>query len=199
MFKNFFENYISLNLKDYPALGFNFEINKFLIFLSLGLCIACVFISYTQSTIAIFIKKLIRTEAFSEENAKTLSELGLGESKILKKLIMKDSGAIKKAVSVLGIKKLTYEEYVEAEKAKKEAKKRGESGTSGSVSLVSIDFSSAKFYINKDNKSYAEHAFMINNTSKIRTCLYCVLIFAFTFALIMLMPSLVEALNSVFS
>ena len=198
-FTDFYEKYLCLNVDDYLKLGFDLEINKLILVLSVGLCIACFYISFIQSNISLFLKKLIRSEAFSEEKSKTLGELGLSDNKTLRRLILKDSGVIKKAVSVLGIKKLTYEEYVEAEKAKKEAKKNKSSDPSKSVSSVNIDFNVAKFYIQQDNRAYADHAFTVNNSSIVKTLLYCVLILSFTLTFIFLMPSLLGAVGSIIS
>ena len=122
--KNFYEDYICLNLKDYPSIALDVEINKLLFFLAIGLCVACFILNYFQSNVSLFLRKLLRANAFSEENAKTLKDLGLNDNRVLAGLIKKDSGIIKKAVSVIGMKRLTYEEYRAAELERKRAKKK---------------------------------------------------------------------------
>ena len=81
--KNFYRNYICLNLNEFENLSADLEINKVLFFLALGICAACFVLNYYQSVISLFLKKLIRAEA-TAENAKTLSDLGLKENKTLK-------------------------------------------------------------------------------------------------------------------
>ena len=115
-FEKLYNDYICLNLGDYPNIGVNFEINKLLIFVFIGLCVACFIIGKNQANVSLLLKKLMRAEAFGEDNGKTLAELGLSDNKSVKTLIEKNSGVIKKVVSVKGIKKMTYEEYIEAER-----------------------------------------------------------------------------------
>ena len=121
--KEIYTKYISLNTKDYLGENFDFQINKVLILLAIGLCIACVFINYNQRLVSSLLRKLIRLDAFSEESSKTLKDLGLADHKATKALVSKNFGAIKRVLGVVGRKSLTYEEYIAAEKAKKEAKK----------------------------------------------------------------------------
>lgn len=120
--KTFYEKYLCLNLKDY-GFGIDFEINKILIILFVGLCIACFFVNYNQSNLALVLRKLIRSGAIGESNAKTLSELGLSSSKPVKKLLLKSGGPMKSIISYVGEVKLTYEEYIANEKAARAAKK----------------------------------------------------------------------------
>ena len=196
--KKFYEDYICLNLKDYPSIALDVEINKLLFFLAIGLCVACFILNYFQSNVSLFLRKLLRAEAFSEENAKTLKDLGLNDNRVLAGLIKKDSGIIKKAVSVIGMKRLTYEEYRAAELERKRTKKEksGEK-TPKDISTVEIDLNEAKFYISDDKRSYAEHAYKNNNGSVIKTLLYSVLILAFYLLIVFLMPSLLTAVNSI--
>ena len=204
--KEIYSKFFSLNLNDYANIGVNLEINKLLFFVFLGLCVACFIINYNQSVVALILKKLLRAEAHSEENAKTLSDLGLKESKTAKRLILKNSGSISRIISVCGIKKLTYEEYIEAEKQRKLQKKNKnkisknkEEGDSSNLSGANIenDVLSAKLYIPEDKKELAIRTYTNNSSSVIKTALYCVLLFAFYLALAFTMPSLLDAVNSI--
>jgi hypothetical protein len=197
-FEKLYNDYICLNLGDYPNIGVNFEINKLLIFVFIGLCVACFIIGKNQANVSLLLKKLMRAEAFGEDNGKTLAELGLSDNKSVKTLIEKNSGVIKKVVSVKGIKKMTYEEYIEAEKQRREAKKNKQSNP-GISDVISINFDEAKFYISPDMRSYAEHSFRANDGSVLKTSLYCVIIMVFFIALMAIMPSLLEAINSILS
>ena len=204
LLKEIYTKYISLNAKDYLGGNFDFEINKVLILLAVGLCIACVFINYNQSIVSRLLKKLMRLNAFSEENSKTLKDLGLSEHKPTKSLILKNSGALKRVLGVVGRKVLTYEEYIAAERAKKEAKKArltkkttenpsdSTKNTADSQSESEIDFSTAKFYVIPDSKDYAER-YVRRDSSPFKTAVYCVLILFFFAILIFTMPYLLKA------
>lgn len=211
-FKKIYIKYFSVNLNDYPNIKVDFEINKFLFFVALGLCFACFLINYYQLNISVLIKKLIRLEAFSEDKGKTLKELGLADHKPTKNLLLKNSGIIKKVVAVVGRKNLTYEEYIAAEKQKKASKKKSsfaidskennnsditaEKSTETKDTADEIDFSIAKLYIIPEMREYAEHS-MKNGSSHIKTALYCVLILVFFIALVLLMPSLLVLVNNI--
>ena len=206
LLKELYNKYFSLNLNDYPNIGVDLEINKLLFFVFIGICVACFIINYNQSNIALLLKRLMRAEAFSEENSKTLGELGLADNKSVKNLISKDSGIIKKVVSVVGKRKMTYEEYIESENQRKAAKRmKNAPSAENSSSDISSEGSSfdnmdsVKLYIAPDMKDYAEHTFENNNGSIIKTALYCILIFAFYLALVFIMPSLLDAVNSILS
>ena len=203
-FKKIYTKYFSVNLKDYSNIGINFEINKFLLLIALGLCVACIFINYYQGNISLLLKKLSRLEAFSEEKSKTLKELGLQNHNPTKRLILRDSGVIKKVVCIVGRKRLTYEEYIAAEKQKNKTKKRlvsksddencSENQNQPKTDEI-IDFSKARIYIIPEMRDYAEHS-LKNGASPVRAALYCVMIFAFFAILIVSMPSILSLINS---
>ena len=192
--KNFYRNYICLNLNEFKNLSADLEINKVLFFLALGICAACFVLNYYQSVISLFLKKLIRAEA-TAENAKTLSDLGLKENKTLKKLILKDSGVIKRAVTVIGLKRLTFEEYKNAEAQFKQAKKEKCKDVIR-PSVVEINFDEAEFYMTDEQRAYADHAYKTNDGSVVKTSLYCLLIIALYFVAVFLMPSILSAISN---
>ncbi len=122
-FEKIYNKYICLNLKDYSNIGFDLEINKLLFFITLGLIAACIIINYSESNVALMLKKLLRTESIGESNAKTLSDLGLERNYAVKFALSRSGGIINKIVRIFGKKTPTYEEYLEAERAKREAKR----------------------------------------------------------------------------
>ena len=232
MFKNFYEKYIEMNLKDY-GFKFDFDINKLIIVIFIGLCAACFFVYYNQSSMALALKKLIRAEAFGEGQGKTLAELGLTSSKPIKRILSKVSGPMSKLVSYVGARKMTYEEFMSLKKKKKTKKNQlqkvdenksdveetdnstvpvstlstdeaseasmTESSSLNSCDVYNIDFSTAKFYIYENMKDEALRAYNKNNSSLLKTILYCVLLLGFTIAVILLMPLILKAVSGIIS
>lgn len=200
-FKNIYDKYLCVNLRDYENLGLNLEINKLLFFVFVGLCIASVFISINQAKISLLIKKLIRSEAFSEQAAKSLSDLGLGNDKGIKSILSKQSGVITRIVSFVGYKKPTYEEYVEAQKAKKKnkylPKELKDNNDKNASLLLSPDFDTVSVYIDESQIDYAKHYYKTNSSSISKTIFSCVLIMVFYIAVMFLMPTLLELVNSI--
>ena len=123
MLKEFYHKYIELNLKDYPNIGIDLEINKLLFFVFLALIAASVFASYIQASIALMVKKLLRTSSFSEESSKTLADLGLDKHKTLKFALTRATGSAALIIREAGKRTPTYEEYIDIERREKELKK----------------------------------------------------------------------------
>lgn len=209
--KKLYTKYFSVNLHDY-GIDVNFEINKFLFFIAIGLCVACVLINYYQRNTALLLKKLIRLDAFSEEQSKTLSELRLSDNKAVKALILKNSGSVKKIVEVIGRKKVSYEEYITSEKQKKANKKHflrkktSAGDESGNIEPITsqgdgnvntdIDFSTAKMYILPQMRSYAERAIRFDS-SPVKTALYCLAILTFFAVIILTMPYILSIVSGI--
>jgi len=122
MLKEFYYKYIELNLKDYPNIGLDFEINKVLFFVFTALIIASVLASLMQSSVALMIKKLLRTSSFGEENARSLPDLGLDKNRFLKFALSRAKGSASLIIKEAGRVTPTYEEYIAAANAEKEKK-----------------------------------------------------------------------------
>ncbi|MBQ9070515.1 MAG: hypothetical protein IJY23_04125 [Clostridia bacterium] len=201
LLKNFYDNYISLNLKKFPNINVDIEINKLLFFVTVGLMIACFIINYYEMNVALLIKKLMRHGAFSEEQGRTLGELGLGDNKAVKSILSKNSGITKKIIFSTGKKIQTYEEYVLLEKERKAAKKLpGEERKKAIDTLnksLSLDFSSVRFYIPESSKGLAEHYYKTKNGSLLKTVLYCVLMLVFYVLVALLMPTLLNFIDGI--
>ena len=141
--KKIYNEYICVRLSDYKGFESDLQINKLLFFVFLGLCAACVIITYYNGTTALVLKKLVRIGAFGEEKGKTLSELGLGSSRAVKRVLSNKSGSVKHLILQAGAKKLSYEEYTELENSKKELK--GLSVVQISSSTCGTSFNSRRF------------------------------------------------------
>ncbi|MBQ2737372.1 MAG: hypothetical protein IJF38_01675 [Clostridia bacterium] len=124
MLENFYQKYIELNLADFFDIGFDFKINKVLFFAFLGIIVACIFTNYIESGISLTLKRLLRTESHSEQSAKTLSELGLKNSKCVRLAIGRRGGMTARLIRISGERALTYEECIAEEKRLREEKKK---------------------------------------------------------------------------
>lgn len=186
-FSEFYNNYICLNLNKYPNLEIDFEINKFLAVTLFGIIAAIIMINYLRSSVYLTASKLIRHEAIGEENAMTLSQLGLDLGRV--KRCLQSNSQLRSIVARVGEEKLTYEEYKRRVAEHKKAKKRG------SV-FEKIDFSSARFYIKRDALNVARDLSFKNRSVILNTVLFCALSTIVVVCLIFLMPELLSWLNS---
>ena len=176
------EEYLSLNLKDYENIGIDFEINKFLILVGLSLCVASFVISRRRALLCEMIKQLFRHGATSEDSAKTLVELGLLGSRGIRRALSSDS-QMRRLVSFVGEKRLSYEEYVALSREKKKT-------------LDVPDFNTARFYVPERSLDRAKHVYNTYSTSLFHTVLVCLLCISVTVCLVMLSPSIASLLNS---
>ena len=182
---NLYEKYFLINLKDYPALGIDLEINKILLFVVIGAILAFIFVGYIRAGIAATLKALLRREALGEDSARTLDELRINTLPV--RLALKNLGG--KTASVIarvGEKKYTYEEYIELSKKKgfKEEK---------------TDLSTARFYIKEGKRDEAKAIYDRFDSPVFHTVLACVLLIALYSCILFCMPGILNILNSVFS
>ena len=175
------KEYLSINLKDYENIAVNFEINKFLLLVSLALCVVAFVVNYRRAILVDTVKQLLRHNATGEESAKTLSELGLASSRGIRKAIVSDS-QLRRMIAIVGESRPTYEEYVKSMKDKK----KGEQ----------IDVTTARIYIPAESIERAKYVYNTYTTSLLRTILSCVLLLSFAVCLILLSPSILSALNA---
>ena len=201
LLKNIYNNYFSLNLKSYDKIGVDLEINKVLLFVFIGLCIATVIISINQMNTSLLLKKLLRLEAFSESKARTLGQLGLDQNFVIKGLLSKTSGRLISIITFVGFQRPSYEDYVNYEKTKKslkfkpaEAKKDFDLTTAPSLTP---DLKTAAIYISENNVDAAEELYKRNSTSILKTVLACLLILVAYVAIMLLMPSILSLVNSI--
>ena len=175
-----YEKYFSINLKDYSNIGLDFEINKLLLAFLVAIIVSIVAISVIKSAMYTIIKALKRHEATSEENAKTLNELGLDS--FIYKSMLKSNSQLKHVVEITGQTKYTYEEYSAL------IKKRGFKDE--------IDFNEAKIYIKNTEKKSVGKIFDMKKPTVIETLLLCLLMVAISACLMFFMPRILLTINN---
>ena len=219
MLKDFYYDYILLNLEDY-GFGVDLEICKALFVVLIGVCFAMVMINYNRANIHLVLKQLIRHDAYGEENAKTLRQLGLCDKCAVKYSLCRE-GQLTKLVRRVGEEKLTYEEYIAKEKEKKQKRKENkalykvamaeyylklreakEQGLTPPVkptldgsSSGEIDFTTAAFYIPEQTRERCKHIFENNSISFFKTVLSVAFMVVAYVILVMLMPDILTALS----
>ena len=119
LFNKFYYDYVDIKLSDYKGFDSDLAINKLLFFVFLGLALASLFITYYNATATLLLRKLTRTGAHGEEQGKTLSDIGLGDSWAVKSLLRAKSGALKSMISRCGEVELTFEEFTALTKERK--------------------------------------------------------------------------------
>ena len=177
------KEYFSINLKSYEKIGVNFEINKFLLLVAIGLCAVAFVVNYRRSLMIDTIKQLFRHGATEENAAKTLSELGLYGSRGIRKAVISDS-QLRRMIRIVGETRPTYEEYVASMKKSK-----------GSA-VSSVDISTARIYIPEEALERAKFVYNTYSTSLLKTALTCIFIIAVAVCLILLSPSLLSFIDS---
>ncbi len=202
-FVSFYEDYISLNMKDYPNLGFDFEIVKVLLIAAVVLCVVFCVMDFHKKNAYLIIKQLMRHEAKNPESAKTLSELSLSENRAVRRSLA-SSSQIRSVVGRVGEKELTYEEYIANEKRKKELKrakralkKTGAENISVPVEEKTPMLDELRFYIKEERADYASKIYNGADISVLRTVLRCVLVVAVAVCFVFLMPELLSFINNI--
>ena len=178
---SFFDKYFNVNLSDYPAFGFNFNVSLLVFGLFIGICAAIILISHLKSTSALVLRQLLRHEAKSEDSAKTLADLGLADNKSAKRALVSDK-TLRRLVTLVGESRPSYEEYTAMTKEEQASfDRRGD-----------IDFDSALFYIAEDNRERATRAVHSDTSSPFNAALLCVLMLGAYFMLSLALPSLLS-------
>ncbi len=181
---NFYEKYFLINLRDYPNLGINFEINKILLFLAIGVILAAAAVNYRRAGTALVLKGLLRHGAKDEESAKSLADMKI--TSLGARMSLNGAGRLANIVKRVGAQSYTYEEY------KALTKKRG-------YKEEKTDFATAKFYIAEDKLDEAKRIFERSDSSVIHTVLFCVFIVSIYICLLFAMPGLLEFFNALFA
>ncbi len=175
----------SINLNDYENINFSLEINKVVLGAFVALIIGVIFLNIYRGNIRLVVMQLTRHGAVGEENAKTLSEIGLGGSGIVKSLLSRD-GVLTKVVSRVGDAGIDYDEYMAMSKEEREKREK-------------IDFSSAEFYINEEKAGRAASITEKYATSVLRTAASCVFIAIICICVIVCMPEILNIVNNLLS
>ena len=176
-----YHDFFLINLNEFSNIGLDLEINKILFYFLIGIIVTTIIYNYRTAGNVTLIKRLVRNESFSEDNAKTLDELKINT---LNTRLAANSVRLKRIIKRVGQKEMTYEEYTAAIKQKgyKEEK---------------IDFSSAKFYIHENAIDEAKKLTETNGPTVINTALYCVLMLAVYVFVMFLMPSILTLINNI--
>lgn len=179
--KFIYEKYFLLNLKDYPNIGINLEINKLVLAFTIGVVIASLLVNYHRAYIHLTIKSLLRHNAFDQKSAKNLGELGINVSSV--RFALSRSGQLSKMVRRVGEVHYTYEEYVEKQKLRDKKEEK-------------IDFATALFYLDEYHLDRARHISETGTPSLIKAILFALLILAIGGCLFLLMPEILTGINS---
>ncbi len=203
--KNFYNKYIDIKLSDYKGFESDLAINKLLFFVFIGLALATMFINYYNGTATLILRKLTRTGSHGEEQAKKLSDIGLGSSRAVKWLLRTRSGALKSLISLKDEKELTYEEYTALLDKKKhlrglpkEEKRKKLAEIDESIS-PKINFAEASFYIPADKKDAAETFIADKSTTLTKGLVSCAILFAAYIAIALAMPSVLSWISGLIS
>ncbi len=190
---SFYQKYITLNLNEYEAFGgADFYVTLFLAVIALCLCVGFFIFAYRKNTMIMVIEQLYRHGAVEEPRAKTLSELGIKNTRIVRELL--SSGRLSRAVSRVGAKTLTYEEYVEMERARKKERKTKRIADRAESSEPPFD--SYRFYISKECDIAAKGIISKPKTSVLQCILLSVFVISVSVCIMFIMPKLLEALSS---
>ncbi len=193
---SFYKKYIMLNLNEYDAFeGFDFYITIFLTCLALTICIGVFAANYRKNLMIKIIKQLYRHGATSEQSSKTLSELKIKNTFAVRR-ILSDGTQLSKIVCKEGEIKLTYDEYIAQMKAKKDKKhKKTFAEKQDHTKKKKLD--DARFYIPMEKEPEAKGILSKQSTSVFQSIMVCVLIVCLTICLALVMPTLLDLLDSV--
>ncbi len=180
----FFKKIFSVNLKDYSNIAVDFPINIFLGIIAVSIAILGFVIGAKNSATALSVKQLLRHGAFGEENAKSLKELGLHNSRGARRALSGE-GRLRRTVKRAGEKALTFEEYSALSRKERKAALKG------------ISLEESKFYIEEERRADAEHIFKTLDTSPIKSLLGALLIISISFVLMIFMSDILTLLNEV--
>lgn len=178
----FYKDYFFINLKDYPNIGIDLEITKILFCLLIGIIIATAILNYRRASTIKVIKRLLRYDATNEENAKTSKELGINEKSL--SFILSNNSRLNRLISKVGQKEYTYEEY------SKEIKKRG-------YKEEKTDYKTARLYIREDAIEEAKFLSEASAPTLLSTVLFCVMMVAIFFCIILLLPEILILFNNI--
>lgn len=180
--KEFYERFLVIRLSDYPGLGINSDLNIVIIIAALAalLCITAVVMNIKIQRISEVIKRMLRVDATSPENAKTFAELKFTSERLFR-LILNDKES-REIIKTVGEKSYSYDEYAALQKQKYDFKK-------------DIDIKEIRFYIPSESLASAEKLIM-RRAGILQILLYCVAIFAIAALLVIFLPEILRLIAS---
>ena len=173
MFWETLKNYLFSNL-DYYFEGCDFQINVFLLGLALGMCVAAFLITLWKRNLSNIVRQLTRHSAFSEDSAKTLSELNIKTSFIVKSSLSR-RGQLSAVIAMTG--GFPFERKAEGAKEEK------------------INFDTASFYIK--NRDRAERINEEKFPSYLNTALASILVLMLTVILTLFVPDILTFITGI--
>lgn len=179
---NFYKDHFLINLNEYPNIDIDFQISLFLLWITIGVLLATILVSYSRASMSLMIKRLIRHNAYDENSAMTLNELKINSLGV--KILLMNSSPLTKIVKRVGEKTYTYEEYKELTKNKNFKEEK-------------IDFAAARFYVRDESMNRAKHIAESNSPTILSTALVSLLIVSIYICLLLLMPEILTLLNNI--
>jgi hypothetical protein len=172
----------SSNLNDYDNIGINREINKVILGAVIALIVGVIFLNVYRGNIKLVVTQLTRHKSKSEEDAKTLTELGLDNNRITKWMLSREN-LLTKIVGRKGEKKYGYEEYKALTKKER-------------IEAEKFDINTAEFYIREEQRDLAKGAMERYGTSIMHTTMTCVFIAIISVCVIASMPEILDIINN---
>ena len=180
-----FKRCFSVNLKDYENIGINLEINIVVLGAFAAVILGVIFLNAYRGNVRLMIKQLTRHGATSEDGAKTLKELGLYDSRMVRRMLA-GHNMLTQVVARVGAVKYDYDTYV-----KMSAEERKEAET--------IDFDFARFYIKEEETHRAGFIVERYVVSLPRTLVTCAFIAILCGCVIAWMPGILNVVNDLIS
>ena len=176
MFWMALKEYFLLDIGQYFD-GVSFLINIFILSISLGICAAAVCITAHKRYTASIIKQLLRHEAYSPKSAKTLAQLHLEDSFLLKSALSRNG-------------QLTYT----VKRAECEDKDTGDGkeavDSNEKYRKDKIDFEVARFFIPEERLDRARAINEQKVPNYFSTVIICLLVMAVSFIVTLFMPDI---------
>ena len=176
-----FKESITINLKDYSSIDIDFPIGYFLLFIFAAFIIATIAINSRRAILHSVTAKLLRHDATNEENAKNLKSLGFKKSTV--KAVLTSGGQFKTIFAIKGAPEYSYEEYTKMikERGYKESK---------------VDCDNSEIYIRPESLTAAKAITEATPPTVLTTALFCLLILACYICLNLLLPEILNFVNS---
>ena len=169
----FLKTCFSINLNEYENIGIDLEINKVLVIGFAAFIVGIILYNAYRRNINLVLSQLIRHGARSEESAKTLKELRLNGMSAIKRMLTKDNLLTKFVARV-----------------------DRETETKDVATEVSIDFTTAKFYIKADKYLIAESMSTRRDSSLMNTVIACVFSVIVCLCIVACMPGILNIINA---
>ena len=173
-----FEKYFFADLSTYfPALP-EVKFNIYLLFLSVGICLACFAVYFQKRAAYRLVKGLLRAKAVSPETAKSLLSLDLAGNRLLLRQLAAN-GYIYRAVSRTDIAERQEDTPVNEEKT-----------TAPQDAVLK-----AKYYIPSEKRAAAERVYDTDGGGISRPFILSLAVLLVYFALMFIIPSLLSLLS----